>query len=127
DAQGTVTELVEARDGWVSTGLEMGVSPETWPRVCALLGRPELAADPRFATSAARRDHREALKDVVRDWVRGQDKEDVYHLLQGLRSIAGYVATTADLYRARQLVSRGFFQEIDHAVAGRARYPGLPF
>jgi crotonobetainyl-CoA:carnitine CoA-transferase CaiB-like acyl-CoA transferase len=127
DAQQTASELVEARDGWVSTGLETGVSPETWPRVCALLGRPELVDDPRFASGAARRDHRDALKDVVRDWVRSQAKEDVYHLLQGLRSIAGYVATTADVYRAGHLQARGFFQEIDHPVAGRARYPGLPF
>ena len=127
DAQRTTSELVEARDGWVSTGLETGVSPETWPRVCDLLGRPELVGDPRFASSAARRDHRAALQDVVRDWVRGQAKEDVYHLLQRLRSIAGYVATTADVYRSKQLEARGFFQEIDHPVAGRARYPGLPF
>ena len=127
DAQQTASELVEARDGWVSTGLETGVAPETWPRVCDLLGRPDLVDDPRFASGAARRDHRDALKDVVREWVRGQDKEDVYHLLQGLRSIAGYVATAADVYRAGHLQARGFFQEIDHPVAGRARYPGLPF
>ena len=127
DTHRVAGELVEARDGWASTGLETGVSPETWPRVCALLGRPELVDDPRFASSAARRDHRAALQDVVRDWVRVQDKEDVYHLLQGLRSIAGYVATAADVYRARQLQARGFFQEIDHPVAGRARYPGPPF
>ena len=126
DAQRTASELVEARDGWVSTGLETGVSPETWPRVCDLLGRPDLVDDPRFASGAARREHRDALKDVVREWVLGQAKEDVYHLLQGLRSIAGYVATAADVYRARQLQAREFFQEIDHPVAGRARYPGSP-
>jgi crotonobetainyl-CoA:carnitine CoA-transferase CaiB-like acyl-CoA transferase len=127
DAQQTASELVEARDGWVSTGLETGVSPETWPRVCELLGRAELVDDPRFASGAARRDHRDALKEVVREWVRGQDKEDVYHLLQGLRSIAGYVATAADVYRASHLQARGFFQEIDHPVAGRARaIPGSP-
>jgi crotonobetainyl-CoA:carnitine CoA-transferase CaiB-like acyl-CoA transferase len=127
DTQRTLGELVEARDGWVSTGLETGVSPETWPRVCELLGRPELIDDPRFASSAARRDHREALKAVVGEWVRSQAKEDVYHLLQGLRSIAGYVATTADLYRAKQLEARAYFQDVEHPIAGRARYPGLPF
>src|SRR5262245_16600710 len=127
DTQRVMGELIEARDGWASTGLETGVSPDTWPRVCELLGRPELIDDPRFASSAMRRDHREALKEVVREWVRGQAKEDVYHRLQGLRSIAGYVATAADLHRAPQLEARGYFPEIDHPVAGRARYPGLPF
>jgi crotonobetainyl-CoA:carnitine CoA-transferase CaiB-like acyl-CoA transferase len=127
DTPRAASELVRARDGWVATGLETGVSPETWPRVCALLGRPELVDDPRFSSASARREHREQLKEVVRDWVLGQDKEDVYHLLQGLRSIAGYVATAADVYRSGQLQARGFFQKIDHPVAGLASYPGPPF
>jgi crotonobetainyl-CoA:carnitine CoA-transferase CaiB-like acyl-CoA transferase len=119
--------LLEAEDGWVGVGVESGVSAETWPRLCHIMGRPELADDPRFATTFARRDHREELKAVVSDWVRGQKKEEVYHLLQSLRSIAGYVATTADLYRSPQLLARGFFQLIDHPVAGPASYPGFPF
>jgi CoA:oxalate CoA-transferase len=119
--------LVEAKDGWVSPGLEMGVAADIWPRVCAMIGRPELADDPRFATTAARRENREALNEIVQEWVRDQPKEQIYHLLQGLRSIAGYVATAADLYHSRQLAERGFFQEIDHPVAGTARYPGAPF
>lgn len=119
--------LLEAKDGWASVGLEMGVSADTWPRVCAMLGRPELADDPRFASSAARRDNREALQQIVEDWVRGQPKEAIYHLLQSMRSIAGYVATTEDLYNSEQLNGRGFFEEVEHPVAGTARYPGLPF
>jgi crotonobetainyl-CoA:carnitine CoA-transferase CaiB-like acyl-CoA transferase len=105
----------------------MGVSADIWPRVCEIIDHPELATDPRFATTMARRDNRDALNDVVRDWVRGQPKEEVYHLLQSLRSIAGYVATTADLAASRQLRERGFFQEIDHPLAGPATYPGIPF
>jgi CoA:oxalate CoA-transferase len=119
--------LVEAGDGWVAVGLEMGVAAGIWPRLCAIIGRTDLAEDPRFATSAARRENREALNDVLREWVHGQPKEEVYHQLQSLRSIAGYVATTADLYGSRQLQERGFFQEIDHPATGKVRYPGLPF
>jgi crotonobetainyl-CoA:carnitine CoA-transferase CaiB-like acyl-CoA transferase len=119
--------LLEAKDGWASFGLEMGVSADTWPRVCAMLERPDLAEDPRFASSAARRDNREALQQIVEDWVRSRPKEEIYHLLQGMRSIAGYVATTEDLYSSAQLNGRGFFGQIDHPVAGTARYPGLPF
>ena len=78
------------------------------------IGRPDLVDDRRFASGAGRRDHRDALKDVVREWVRGQNKEEIYHLLQGMRTIAGYVATAADLYGAAHLQSRGFFIEIDH-------------
>jgi crotonobetainyl-CoA:carnitine CoA-transferase CaiB-like acyl-CoA transferase len=44
-----------------------------------------------------------------------------------MRTIAGYVATVEDLYGNAQLQSRGFFDEIDHPVAGRVSYPGVPF
>jgi formyl-CoA transferase len=59
--------------------------------------------------------------------VRGQSKEEIYHRLQGMRTIAGYVATVEDLYANAQLQSRGFFDEIDHPVAGPVSYPGVPF
>jgi CoA:oxalate CoA-transferase len=119
--------LLEAADGWVSVGLEMGVAADIWPKICAMIGRPELADDPRFATTIARRENRQAMNEAVEDWVRAQPKEQVYHQLQALRSIAGHVATTADLYHTEQLLVRGYFQEIDHPVAGMVRYPGLPF
>jgi CoA:oxalate CoA-transferase len=119
--------MVQAADGWVSVGLEMGVAPDIWPRICELIGRPELAEDPRFGTTYARRENREALNEVVGDWVRRQPKEEVYHRLQAMRTIAGYVATVEDLYANKHLQARGFFREIDHPVAGPARYPGLPF
>ena len=119
--------MVPAEDGWVSVGLEMGVAADIWPRICALIGRPELADDPRFSTTFARRENREALNEVVSDWVRGQRKEEIYHRLQAMRTIAGYVATVEDLYHNDQFLAREFFREIDHPVVGAVRYPGLPF
>jgi crotonobetainyl-CoA:carnitine CoA-transferase CaiB-like acyl-CoA transferase len=119
--------LLEAADGWASVGMEMGVTAETWKQFCAMLGRPELVDDPRFATTFARRDNREALQEILEGWVREQPKEQIYHRLQSLRSIAGYVATSADLYESEQLASRGYFREVEHPVAGTARYPGPPF
>ena len=118
---------LQAADGWVSLGLEMGVGDDTWGKVCALLDRPDLEHDPRFATTIARREHREALNDVLGIWVATKPKEDIYHQLQALRSIAGHVATTADLFLTQQLQQRGYFATVDHPEAGAAAYPGLPF
>ncbi|HEV3076801.1 MAG TPA: CoA transferase, partial [Thermoanaerobaculia bacterium] len=47
-----------AADGWLVIGAG---SEDLWRRLCAALEQPELAADPRFATNAARVRHREAL------------------------------------------------------------------
>jgi crotonobetainyl-CoA:carnitine CoA-transferase CaiB-like acyl-CoA transferase len=119
--------LVQAKDGWVSPGLERGVRQDTWPRVCDLIGRPDLKDNPAFSTPEARREHQQDLLAMLSAWTATQPKEAIYHLLQELRSVAGYVATVEDLFSSRQLVARQFFQAIDHSSVGEAFYPGAPF
>jgi crotonobetainyl-CoA:carnitine CoA-transferase CaiB-like acyl-CoA transferase len=119
--------LVQAQDGWVHPGLERGVGEDTWARVCELIGQPALAEDARFHSRETRREHQQALMAIIGAWAATQPKEDIYHALQALRSVAGYVATVEDLFASRQFVAREFFQAIDHPRAGEARYPGAPF
>jgi crotonobetainyl-CoA:carnitine CoA-transferase CaiB-like acyl-CoA transferase len=119
--------LVPAQDGWVHAGLERGVREDTWMRVCALMGRPEMADDPKFNTREARREHQQELLTIISAWTATRPKAEIYHALQGLRTVAGYVATVADLYTSEQLLAREFLQCIDHPDAGTATYPGAPF
>jgi len=119
--------LVRAQDGWVHPGLERGAREDTWARVCALMGRPELANDPKFNTREARREHQQELLALISSWTSTCPKEEIYHTLQGLRTVAGYVATVADLNTSQQLLAREFFQRLDHPDAGTATYPGAPF
>jgi crotonobetainyl-CoA:carnitine CoA-transferase CaiB-like acyl-CoA transferase len=119
--------LMRAQDGWVHPGLERGVRADTWPRVCALIGRPELADDPKFRTPEARREHQQELLAILGEWTATRPKEEIYHTLQALQSVAGYVATVADLLSSGQLQARAFFQALDHPCTGAAPYPGAPF
>ena len=122
-----VSTLAQAQDGWVHAGLERGVREDTWARVCALMGRPELVDDPKFNTREARREHQQELLTLINEWTATRPKEEIYHTLQGLRTVAGYVATVADLETSQQLLAREFFQRLDHPNAGTATYPGAPF
>ena len=54
-------------------------------------------------------------------------KEEIYHTLQGLRSITGYVATVEDLLNSKQLADREYFQPIGHPAIGEAMYPAAVF
>jgi CoA:oxalate CoA-transferase len=119
--------LVRAQDGWMHPGLERGVRADTWRRVCAMIGRPELVDDPKFNTPEVRREHQQELLAILGEWIATRPKEEVYHTLQGLQSVAGYVATVADLVSSRQLQARQFFQTLDHPDTGEALYPGAPF
>jgi formyl-CoA transferase len=91
------------------------------------MGRPELADDPKFNTRESRREHQQELLTLISEWTATRPKAEIYHALQGLRTVAGYVATVADLYTSQQLLVREFLQCIDHPDAGTATYPGAPF
>lgn len=121
------TNLVRAKDGWVSPGLETGVQQGTWPKVCELMGVPDLAKDPRFITQEARRTNQRDLLEVVGDWAATKPKEEIYHALQSLRTITGYVATVEDLLLSQQFAYRKFFQTLADPVFGEVVHPGPPF
>ncbi len=121
------TNLVRAKDGWVSPGLESGVQQGTWPKVCELMGVPEFAEDPRFTTQEGRRTNQQELLKVIGDWAATKPKEEIYHTLQALRTITGYVATVEDLLVAKQFVDRQFFQTLPDPVLGNVIHPGAPF
>ena len=55
-------ETFRTADGAIAIGVG---SERQWPRFCSAIGRPELAADPRFATNGARVEHREALIPLI--------------------------------------------------------------
>ena len=121
------SNLVRAQDGWVHPGLDRGIAEDTWPRVCDFMGQPELADDPRFNTREARRENQAALNEIIGAWAAAHPKEDIYHALQGMRTVAGYVATVEDLRASKQFQARQFFQAIDHPAAGEGVYPGALF
>ena len=119
--------LVRARDGWVHPGLDRGIAEDTWTRVCEFMGQPELADDPRFNTREARRENQAELTEIIGAWAATHPKEDIYHTLQGMRTVAGYVATVADLRASDQLQARDFFRTLNHPTAGEGVYPGALF
>jgi crotonobetainyl-CoA:carnitine CoA-transferase CaiB-like acyl-CoA transferase len=120
------SSLIPAQDGWVHPGLERGVRADTWPQVCTLIGRPELVNDPKFLTPELRREHQHEVLAIISEWTATRPKEDIYHTLQALQSVAGYVATVPDLLASAQLQARQFFQTLDHPCVGEAQYPGAP-
>src|SRR5712691_5266075 len=66
-------------DRWVSIVV---ASEEEWQRLCMGMGRPELAADPRFATVAARKQNEDALEELLSAWTAALTAEDVTSRLQ---------------------------------------------
>ncbi len=121
---GAVVAILPTSDGFIS------ISPREdhqWQAWLELMGRPGWAMEERFATRAARRQNWSRLEPRLMAWTRQQQKQDLYRRCQAAHVPAFPVNTAADLLDSEQFRARGFFQYLDHPVAGRLPYAGFPF
>ena len=112
-------------DRWIAIAAETG---EQWRALCDVLGAADLAADPRFASNAARAGAREALDAAIEERTRRRDARELMYALQARGVPAGVAQTTEDkMEHDPQLAARGFYPVADHPLLGEHRYEGLPF
>ncbi len=102
-------------------------TPGEWQAFCAAVGRPELAADPRFATHLARFRNRSALDREVEAWTSQRDPYDVMETLQRAGVMAAVVQDVEDQFkRDVQYAARSFLQPMPEPVAGDIVSEGIP-
>lgn len=129
----------ETADGrWIAISAS---SNRTWARLAAAIGRPELADDPRFASSSNRVRNVEALDDVLAGWFRLYECDAAMDVLDRNDVTAGPVLNVAEIwghpqYLARENVIRvadpdfgevamqGVFPKFSR-TPGAVRFPGL--
>ena len=80
-----------------------------WRRMADAMGRPELGADPRFATAAARARNADACEELVAGWAAAQDLDAVAETLEANKVPAAPIYNVADIfadphYRAREML-----------------------
>jgi succinate---hydroxymethylglutarate CoA-transferase len=81
----TPSQLYRTADGWLSV---MCNKEKFWPILCGELGRPEWATDPRYATFAARLEHRDALTVLLDDAFGRRSTHDWLQRLAGRVPVA---------------------------------------
>lgn len=67
-------------------------------RLCIAMGRPELVADPRFATHQARGRNQEEIEKTVGEWCAGYDSGELSKLLDECGVPCGPVNSVADIF-----------------------------
>jgi crotonobetainyl-CoA:carnitine CoA-transferase CaiB-like acyl-CoA transferase len=100
----------------------------TFPSFVRLLGREELAADPRYADVAARRANRDALVAEVQRWVDGFDTmAEVEEAFGQARLPVGVVRTVAEVAASDWAAHRGAIAEVSDRGQGTIRIPDAPW
>ncbi|MGH2378937.1 MAG: CaiB/BaiF CoA transferase family protein [Candidatus Limnocylindria bacterium] len=98
-------------DGQVTLAIQ---NEGQWARFCEIvLGRPELAADDRFATNERRVRDRAELEAVVEEVLAGQTTAEVERALAAADVPFGSFNTVADLVAHPQLAARGRWVEVE--------------
>ncbi|MET0186125.1 MAG: CaiB/BaiF CoA-transferase family protein [Achromobacter sp.] len=86
--------------------------------LCGLMGRPELAADERFATNG-KRVVNQALLDPILDAAFGAEDRAVWlERLSAANVPAGAINTVPEVFADPQVVHRGMLRHIPHPLAG---------
>ncbi len=89
-----------------------------WQRLFALLGRPDLAADPRFVTMGDRIRHAESLYEAVSSSLLERDAAQWLALFLEHDIPAGPANTLNDLLCDPHLADVGFFETVEHPTEG---------
>ena len=112
-------------DAWCAIA---AMTDQQWLRLTAVIGRPALAAEPRFASAALRVAARDELDAMVSDWTRRLEPEKAAALLQEAGVPAAIVAHSRYLVEQDpQLAARGYWQRIDHPELGDSLYASPPY
>jgi succinyl-CoA--D-citramalate CoA-transferase len=109
------SNIYPTRDGgWFAIGAN---SDPIFCRLAAAMGQPELAADPRYSTHAARGEHQAELDDLIAAWSVSYGAEELQQLMDAHSVPAGRI------YTAREMLADPHFAAREAIVGVQA--PGI--
>ena len=109
------TDLFRTRDGWIITQI---VGNGIFARWAALVGRPELVDDPRYASDILRGDNGEALSAIMQRWCIDRTSADAIAELAEARVPAAPVLRAGEALAEPQVAAMRLVEPV--------AYPGAP-
>lgn len=102
------------------------LQPRHWEAFTQLLGVPELAKEPLFATPLLRGQYWDALAPILNSKIASWPKEKLFHACQGQGIPIVPVYSVREAVASDQLRSRDFLARVDHPDLGPLSMPGNP-
>jgi len=116
-------QAIRCADGYVTIGANTN---RLFQRLCGVLGRPEWADDPDFASNAARVRNRARLAAMIEGMMSAQPSGHWLALLDAAEIPCGPINDYAQVFSDPQVAARGMVLHIDHPVLGPLRTLGSP-
>lgn len=110
---------VRGDDRWIAISAH---SDTDWNALRTVMGEPSWTCDDRFSSLANRRQHEDALDELLAAWSADFDAHELMRRLQEAGVEAGVVQTAADLIVDPQLSHRGHFETLRHVHLGELAF-----
>jgi crotonobetainyl-CoA:carnitine CoA-transferase CaiB-like acyl-CoA transferase len=111
------------RDGhWLAVGAN---GDAIFRRLCEAMGRPEMGADPRFASNQGRREHVQELDREIGAWIEQRSLDEAMQVLTEYGVPAGPVYSIADIANDPQYQLRDMLLRVSDERVGSILMPGV--
>ncbi|MBI4295788.1 MAG: CoA transferase, partial [Chloroflexi bacterium] len=105
----------QGHDRWCAISV---TTDSEWQVFCRVMGQPEWAREPRFATIEARKANEDELENRIAQWSRQFSPDEVVTQLREVGLRVGMVADSEDILKDPQLHHRDHFIAVKHPEAG---------
>lgn len=98
-----------------------------WELIVNFFNAADTLGKPEFSSSVGRILYADQVDNALEALTRDRSKHELFHSSQEWRLPWALVQDAKDLVNCPQLQARDFFVEIDHPLAGKLTYPGVPY
>lgn len=116
------TDTFRCKDGYVYVAVSFD---RMWKRFTRLIGREDLADDPRFDSSEKRRRNRDYMNSLAEGWLADKTRDEAVKLLVEAGIPAGPVNTVTEAIVDPQIKAREMIVDLDHPGIGKVPVSGI--
>ena len=117
-------QVFRARDKHFAFG---ALNDRQFRALTGLLGHPEWADDPRFATNSDRVKHRDLVEKLLQEVLCQRTAAEWVDAMLAVGVPAGPVNTIDEVFRDPQVLARDMLVEVRHPALGTVRMAGIPY
>ena len=108
---------VPAADGYFTLRIP-DLSDSGWVKLAKFMNREDLIQDPRFATVPARKQNRAELYELIKTWVGGKPRQELWDGLRAIDYFGAPVLSMGEVIDDQHIKERNAFIDRNHPTAG---------
>ena len=109
-------DVFETLDGHIAMVV---TTDRTFGKLCGVIGRPDVADDPKYRTNADRNTNEAELKAAIEEWTSGQSSGAAVSALGEAGIPAGPVLSVGDVTESDHISHRKMVTHVDHPSLGK--------